>query len=78
MKYLCAFTNRQTGERREVLVSLGNLNPDDRAFLERNRVTRPGAVPCIERTLAYSLARPRVPREFVYDIEAPDCCRRVN
>jgi hypothetical protein len=82
MKYLCTFTNPKTGERREAVVSLDDLDHDDRAFLDRNRITRPGGAGApggpIERMLAYALARKRVPAEFVYDIEAPDCCRRVN
>jgi hypothetical protein len=81
MKYRCAFTNRQTGERREIVVCLDDADPEDRVFLERNRVTRPGAGSPggpIERAIAYALARKQVPKEFVYNIEDPDCCRLVN
>jgi len=81
MKFAVTFTNQQTGDRREVVVSLDDVDPEDRAFLERNRRTRPGAGSPggpIERMLAYSLARPRVPKELVYDLEDPNCCCVVH
>jgi hypothetical protein len=81
MKYAVTFTNPETGEQREVVVSLEDIDREARAFLQRNRITRPGAgAPGgpIERTLAYGLARPRVPSDFVYNIEAPGCCCLVH
>jgi hypothetical protein len=81
MKYAVTFTNRQTGERCEIVITLDDLDAEDRKFLDRNRITRPGAG-CrggpIERTLAYALARKRVPSEFVYNLEASDCCCWVH
>jgi hypothetical protein len=81
MKYLCTFTNRQTGERSEIVVSLEDIDREDRAFLDRNRVMRPGAGSPggpIERACAYALARKQVPSDLAYNIEDPDCCRWVN
>jgi hypothetical protein len=81
MKYAMTFTNRRTGERREVVVSLEDIDREDRAFLVRNRITRPSVGSPggpIERALAYALARKQVPNEFVYDIADPDCCRWVH
>jgi hypothetical protein len=79
-KYAVTFANAK-GEQREVVVSLDDADPRDRAFLERNRVTRPGAGSPggpIERAIAYTIARQRVPYEFAYDMEDPGSCCWVH
>jgi hypothetical protein len=53
LKYAVNFIHRQTGERREAIVSFVDLSPEARKFLDHNRITRPDAAPCIERALAY-------------------------
>jgi DNA-binding TFAR19-related protein (PDSD5 family) len=78
LKYAVNFIHRQTGERREAIVSFVDLSPEARKFLDRNRITRPDAAPCIERALAYDLARKQVPGEFFYDFEDPNSCRVVH
>jgi hypothetical protein len=69
-RYVCSFMNPKTGERRQVMVSLDELDTDDEACVEHYRASDgDDHASFIEKVIALRRAYSKVPKGFLHDRE---------